>query len=127
MGRPLPTDTFAVPSAHRIVTALWFTDDDAKQLGVRRDLGAGGGLLFAVHDERGAEIPNGIAYAPDERKVRLAGLVLQATTGTYPVLTIASAPSPAVLASGMLCFLAGCGYFLVQRGTSGSADCVRES
>ena len=63
-------------------------------------------ILFAVDDA--ADRPLGIAIGTNRQDVPVTGgLRLRATFGTYPALTIASAPYPLALAAGGALVAAG--------------------
>lgn len=107
LGRELPTDSFAVPSAHRTVSVVALSSRDADALHVHREPAGSDALLFAVHDDGGKVIDNGIGLAPSGSKIALGGLEISSTIGTYPTLVVASAPHPIPLGAGLLLFTAG--------------------
>jgi hypothetical protein len=106
--RVFPLDTFAVPGAHRIVHALYFTPADLAAF--RHVEKSDGGIVLAAADDRGKD--QGLTIAPSGTPVTLAGLDLTLTMGTYPELIVASAPQPFALVGGLALFIAGCAWAL---------------
>lgn len=105
-----PLDTFATPGAHRIVRALYFSADDAQtfnHLGTKAPA-----LVLSVNDESGKSV--GLTIAPSGREVTVGDLHITATLGTFPRLIVASAPHPALLALGLVVFIAGIAAALVR-------------
>lgn len=98
--RSFPLDTFAVPAEHRIVHALYFSPADLATF--RHVAQSDGGIVLSASDDRGAE--QGLTIAPSGQEVPLAGLRLTLTMGTYPVLTVASAPQPFAVIGGFALF-----------------------
>lgn len=98
-GKNYPFDTFAVPAAHRVVRALYFSGADLAAL--RHGLPDGeGGIVLSVADDAGAAL--GVTIAPSGREVAVAGVRLTIVMGTYPVLVVASAPQPFVVLAGLV-------------------------
>jgi hypothetical protein len=110
--RTFPLDAFAVPGAQRIVHVLYATPADVAAF--RRGQAAGvpdePGAILAVADDAGGQ--RGIAMATSGRPVDVGGLRITVTLGTYPVLQLASAPQPFVMAGGLIVFLAACAWSL---------------
>ena len=100
--RSFPLDTFAVPAEHRLVHALYFSPADLAAF--RHVAQSTGGIVLSAADDRGAE--QGLTIAPSGHEVALAGLNLTLTMGTYPVLTVASAPQPFAVLGGLALFAA---------------------
>lgn len=101
----VPFDTFAVPGAHRIVRVLFFT---AAELAAFRHASpdpAGPSVVLSASDDAGH--PLGIALGATGADVRLAGLRLRVTAGTFPALAIAAAPEPWALGAGLALVAAG--------------------
>jgi len=101
----VPLDTFAVPALHRVVHALYFTPADLAAFGHAGLAASSPALVLSAADDAGR--PLGIALAPSGRTVDIAGMRVRAGVGTYPVLEVASAPSPWLLYPAALLFVAG--------------------
>jgi len=118
-GKSFPIDTFAVPAYERIVRALYFSAADAKQF-PRADF-KGPIVLLSMSANDGGEI--GIAVAPSDKPVTIGGISLQATIGTYPRLSVASAPPLAASGIGLAAFAAGLGALsMAKRKRTGSVE-----
>jgi hypothetical protein len=104
-GKLLPFDSFAVPAMHRIVKTVYLPGSMTTTLRVPPEDEGKPALLFAADDDGGKAL--GIVIGPEGSDVPLAGLRLRALIGSYPKLVIASAPSPAALAAGIVLFFAG--------------------
>ena len=102
--RSFPLDTFAVPAAHRIVHALYFTPADLAAF--RHVAQSAGGIVLAASDDAGKD--RGLTIASSGTPVALAGLDLTLTMGSYPELLVASAPQPFAFLGGLAIFVAGC-------------------
>lgn len=105
-GQTLPADQFAIPSAHRQIKAFYFSRDATSKAHVRGFAGEDA-VLFAVDDENGKLVPNGIGLARSGDDIQLAGLRLRVTIGTYPGLAISAVPLPLALGLGSLCLAGG--------------------
>ena len=103
-GHVVPADTFAVPAVHRQVRTLVF---DRLQGGHAPAGTSGPAMLFAVDDDRGRPLPGGIGFGASGRDVRLGGLAIRATLGTYPALLVSSVPSPLATGAGLAIALGG--------------------
>jgi hypothetical protein len=115
-----PFDTFAVPSLHRVVHALYFSAADLAAFRPNDAPGAGG-IVVSVSDDRGSQL--GLTLAPSGREVTIAGLHITMTMGTYPILIAASAPQPFVVIAGLVLFLGAGMWGLVRRRVvEGGAD-----
>jgi peptide/nickel transport system substrate-binding protein len=114
-GGDYPVDAFAVPAVHRSLKAIYFSKEATSQV---QSPGVPGGaaLLLAVDDENGRLIPHGIIFAPDGREVRIGGMRLTATLGTYPALVVSAAPSIPALGIGGALFVVGLLYAFVPFG-----------
>ena len=109
-GRSLAADGFATPAQRRSIKAFYFPKD-AAAAGAAASRGVTGpAVLFAVDDESGNVIPGAIGLAPSGKDVRLGGLLLRATLGTYPALVISAVPYPLAVGIGFVLLLAGLGY-----------------
>jgi hypothetical protein len=111
-GKMFPSDQFAAPAARRQIRAVLFNVKDlpAGPHGMTAASQAkpnGEALLFAVGDELGRGLPNGIGFVPPGKEMELGGIRLRATLGTYPALVTSSVPPVFATWIGGLCFLAG--------------------
>ncbi len=129
-GKNYPSDQFAVPAARRQVRAVLFDMKDlpagshgAPAAGTPK----GSALLFAVADELGRGLPDGIGFAPQGKDVDLGGVRLRGTLGAYPALVTSSIPPVFAMWIGGLCFLAGLIAFAVPAAplAAGSGKRVR--
>lgn len=104
----VPFDTFATPAQHRVVRALYFTPQDLA--GFRHDLGdtTHPAVILTASDDAGR--PLGITLARSGNDVSLGGVRIRVTIGTYPALSVASAPPTWALAVGILLFAIGVGW-----------------
>jgi hypothetical protein len=110
-GKSYPIDTFAIPAFGNYVRALYFSAADAKLFphpGV-----TGPFVLFQMTADNGSEL--GMAVAESAHPVSLGNVRLQATIGTYPQLSIASAPPLAASGIGLAVFVAGLGSLSMAR------------
>jgi hypothetical protein len=111
-GKMFPSDQFAAPAARRQIRAVLFNVKDMPA-GPHGPPAAAGGtskgdaLLFAVGDELGRGLPDGIGFAPPGKEIELGGVRLRGTIGTYPALVTSSVPPLVAMWIGGLCFLAG--------------------
>jgi hypothetical protein len=105
-GRVLPSDTFATPAVHRLITVIYISSKDAAAMHSAR-LGDRDVVLFSVRDDRGHGLPNGIGVAASGQDVRVADLILHPVLGDYPELIVGSAPHPLTLWIGGTCIVAG--------------------
>ncbi len=110
--KTFPMDTFATPAAQRIARILYFS---AKDLAAFRHGLAGAanqpGAVLSLADDAGNT--RGLTIAASGMPVTVGGINLTITLGTYPVLVIASAPQPIVMAGGIILFVLACGWALV--------------
>ncbi|HEX3468167.1 MAG TPA: hypothetical protein VHT05_08835 [Candidatus Elarobacter sp.] len=113
----VPFDTFAAPARRRTLRALYFTQRDLAAFDHRGAVldASRPGLILTAADDRDKQL--GITLAPSQRDVEIAGLRVRATVGTYPALSIASAPPTWALVVGIALFLAGCGWSALRTGT----------
>jgi hypothetical protein len=105
-GQVLPSDTFATPARHRIVTAVYISAAAARAMHSER-IGDRDVVLFSVRDERGRGVPGGIGIAGSGEDARVGGLIVRPVLGTYPALVVGSGPHPLALLGGALCIVAG--------------------
>jgi hypothetical protein len=63
--------------------------------------------LFAIDDDRGTLVPGGIGFAQSGRDLRLSGMRLRATVGTYPALEISAVPYPLAVIVGLVVLVGG--------------------
>jgi hypothetical protein len=117
-GKTYPADQFAVPAARRQVRAVLFNVKDMPTGPHGPPASADGkpkgdALLFAVADELGRGLPDGIGFAPPGKDIELGGVRLRGTLGTYPALVTSSVPPVFAMWIGGLCFIAGAIAFFV--------------
>jgi hypothetical protein len=105
-GQVLPSDTFATPARHRIVTAVYISAAAARAMHSER-IGDRDVVLFSVRDERGRGVPGGIGVAGTGEAARVGDLLVRPILGTYPALVVGSGPHPLALWGGGLCIVAG--------------------
>ncbi len=106
-GMRVRYDTFAVPAERRTVKAVLFDAQQASRLGAQSPANGGPAVLFAVADRNDHPVPAGIGIVPSGSQRKIGGLILGATAGTYPGVTVASAPYLPALIGGLLIVLAG--------------------
>jgi hypothetical protein len=104
-GMQLPYDSFAVPAAHRIVKAVYFTPQQAASLRGTAGM-AIPAVLFAVDDDEDRPIPHAIALALDGQTVAAGGLKLSAVALTYPSIEVVAVPALIGVVPGF-CLIAG--------------------
>jgi hypothetical protein len=103
----VPFDTFAAPAQHRVLRALYFTPEQLRRFahgGAAVDATKPAVIVTAA-DDTGKQL--GITIAASGRTIALAGIRVRVTLGTYPALTVASAPVTWALIAGIVLFLAG--------------------
>ncbi len=105
-GMKVRYDTFAVPAARRTVKAVLFDAQQASHLGPQSPAKGGPAVLFAVADRGDRPVPAGIGIVPSGSQRKIGGLILGAQAGTYPGVTVASAPYLPTLIGGLLIILA---------------------
>jgi hypothetical protein len=117
--KTFPMDTFATPAVQRLTRILYFSAADltAFRHGLPGAADQPGAVLSIADDAGNAR---GLTIAASGVPVKVAGLDLTITLGSYPVLVIASAPQPAVMVGGIVLFLVACGWALI-RGKSPAA------
>ncbi|MBV8116344.1 MAG: hypothetical protein JOZ01_00120 [Candidatus Eremiobacteraeota bacterium] len=105
-GFDVPFDSFAVPAAHRLVKAVFFT---AAQADMMRGLesGAGPAILFAVDDENDRPLPNAIGAVRSGATIGIDRLRLRAAVFSYPAVEVASVPAPVAVITAALLVIAG--------------------
>ena len=105
-GTDHDVDSFAVPATHRSVRAVLFT---AKQIATMPRLASDPrpGILFAVADESGKLLPDGIGMARDGQTVTLGGVALRASIEPFPTVVIAAGPYLPLVALGLIVCLFG--------------------
>ena len=123
-GKSLPFDAFALPGKNLIVHAVYFAPGSTGVMSnMPSRLKGAAAILFAVDDA--LDRPLGIAIGADRKDTPVGGGVrLRATFGTYPALTVASAPYPLALAGGGALIAAGL-TGIVWRWRSAAAVRVR--
>lgn len=125
-GLDVPFDSFAVPSAHRVVKAVLFSPQEAATMRGLEGAPPGPAVLFAVDDEDDRPLPHAIAVARSGGTVTVGGLQLRAVVLSYPAVEIVATPAlGAVIAAALL--VAG-GLILRARGEArdaGSAASLR--
>ncbi|HEX3463471.1 MAG TPA: hypothetical protein VHS78_05410 [Candidatus Elarobacter sp.] len=117
----VPFDTFATPARHRVLRALYFTPEQLRQFahgGSAVDASQPAVIVTAA-DDTGRQL--GITIAASGRTIEIAGVRLRVTLGTYPALTIASAPVTWALIAGIVLFVAGIAWSAIRpRGAAAS-------
>jgi hypothetical protein len=100
----VPVDGFATPAEHRSFRALYFSPRDLA--GFPHHVGDPDrpGVILTAADDAGR--PLGITLSQGGR-LTFGGVTLRVTLGTYPALSIASAPDPVALALGLAAFVLG--------------------
>jgi hypothetical protein len=106
MGKLHPVDGFQLPAVNRSVKAIYFDARDLARLHVPADALGKPALLYDVF-ATSSNKSLGITLAPSGEPVRIAGVVVRATLGTYPELVISSAPEPYVMIFGLALFVFG--------------------
>ncbi len=124
-GKMYPSDQFAAPAVRRQVRAVLFNVKDMPAGPHGPPVAAGGtskgdALLFAVGDELGRGLPDGIGFAPPGKEIELGGVRLRGTIGTYPALVTSSVPPLVAMWLGGLCFLFGAIACFVPGAPSGA-------
>jgi hypothetical protein len=109
-GKNLPADAFATPALRRQIKAFYFSkaDSDAARA---HGMGGAESILFAVDDDSGKPVKDGIGFAATRTPVDLGGVRLEPTLGTYPALAISAVPYPPALGLGAALVLVGLGMF----------------
>lgn len=112
--RTFPLDTFAVPAQQRVVHVLYFSPADLATFphDPSASLPTQAATILSVSNDAGAQ--QGITMAPSGRDTAIGGLHVTLTLGTYPVLQLASAPQPFVVAGGLALFLIAGVWTLVR-------------
>jgi hypothetical protein len=103
----VPFDAFATPARARGFRALYFSPKDLASFRHAVADTTKPALIITVADDHGT--PLGITLVPSGQSVAIAGVRVRATLGTYPALSIASAPPTWALVAGGLCFVLGLG------------------
>src|SRR5579872_400006 len=85
-GLDVPFDSFAVPTAHRIVKAVLFSPEQAAKLRATQMLTPRAAILFAADDDADQPLPNALALVRDGESGAIGGLVLRADVLTYPAI-----------------------------------------
>jgi hypothetical protein len=101
----VPFDGFATPARARGFRALYFSPADLANFKHAVADTTKPALIITAADDRGT--PLGITLVPSGRSATIAGVRVRATLGTYPALSIASAPPAWALVAGGLCFVLG--------------------
>lgn len=102
-GLDVPFDSFAVPSAHRVVKAVLFSPQQAATMRGLQGTARAPAVLFAVDDEDDRPLPHAIVVARSGAAVSVGGLRLYAQVLSYPAIEIVAAPAlGAVLAAALL-------------------------
>ena len=108
-GKDVPSDAFAAPALHRQIKAFYFAQG-VPGAQHAASLGTGPAMLFAIDDDDGRLIPGAIGFARSGSGVRLGGLELGASLGTYPELEISAVPYPLAIWFGAALTIAGAVY-----------------
>lgn len=101
----VPFDGFATPARGRGFRALYFSPKDLANFKHAVADTTKPALIITAADDRGT--PLGITLVPSGESASVAGVRVRATLGTYPALSIASAPPTWALVTGGLCFVLG--------------------
>ena len=101
----VPIDGFATPGRARVFRALYFSVHDLANF--HRSVAdlSHPALVLSVADDSGR--PGGIVLLPSGQTVTIGGVRVRATIGSYPALSIASAPPVWALALGLPLFALG--------------------
>jgi hypothetical protein len=101
----VPIDVFATPGSARLFRALYFTPRDLASFHRVTVDASRPALILSASDENGR--PLGIVLAPSGTTVTAGDVRIRATLGTYPALSIASAPPAWALLTGLGLFALG--------------------
>jgi hypothetical protein len=101
----VPFDAFATPGRARGFRALYFSPKDLANFKHAVADTTKPALILTAADDHGT--PLGITLVPSGNSATIAGVRVRATLGTYPALSIASAPPAWALVAGGLCFVLG--------------------
>lgn len=102
-GLDVPFDSFAVPSAHRVVKAVLFSAQEAATMRGLQGAAPSPAVLFAVDDEDDRPLPHAIAIARSGSSVSVGRLRLYALVLSYPAIEIVASPAlGAVVAAALL-------------------------
>jgi hypothetical protein len=112
-GKNLPADAFATPAVRRQIKAFYFSKADSEAARAHGMAGAES-VLFAVDDDSGKPVRDGIGFAASHVAVDLGGVRLQPTIGTYPALAISAVPYPPTLGLGGLLVIGGLALFATR-------------
>lgn len=109
--RTLPSDSFAVPALRRHVEAIFLSPKTGRK-----------GVLFVVHDEAGGQVAGGVVLDRSGQEVRVGGMRVRATSGSYPALSLSAIPPRIVVELGMLLLLLGAGGGMFGRARLRCSD-----
>jgi hypothetical protein len=112
-GKNLPADAFATPAVRRQIKAFYFSKADSEAARAHGMAGAES-VLFAVDDDSGKPLRDGIGFAASRVTVDLGGVRLEPTIGTYPALAISAVPYPPALGLGGVLVFGGLGLFAAR-------------
>lgn len=115
----VPIDGFATPGRARVFRALYFSVHDLASFHRPVPDLSHPALVLSVADEGGH--PGGIVLVPSGQTVTIGGVRVRATIGTYPALSIASAPPVWALALGLPLFALGIVASLIPFGPRAAA------
>ncbi len=111
-GMTVPYDSFAVPAAHRVVKAVYFSAQEAARM---PSIGAAVPVvLFDVENDNEVEVKNGIGIARDGARVTLGGLQLEPHVFNYPAVNLVSVPDIRVVGFAVALAIAGAALMVVR-------------
>ncbi len=113
-GKSLASDAFATPALHRQVKTFYFPKDAISTSAAMHGV-TGPAILFAIDDDSGRLVPGGIGFAQSGRDLRLGGMRVRVTLGTYPALVISAIPYPLAVGIGLVVFFGGLAYAALGR------------
>jgi len=110
---------FELPGAKRSVKVVYFDAEDVRRQHFPVPAEAAGKpvVLYDLFDSSDKSV--GIGMAPSGAEVRVGGVLLKATLGTYPQLLIASVPAPIAVLIGLGLFVTGLAGMVVLQAQSG--------
>jgi hypothetical protein len=106
-GNDVVADSFTVPALARTIKAIYFPATALALTRGHADLGGKDAVLFVVDDPQGKLVSGGIGLATSGGRVRLAGLSVWPTLGSYPELVVSPVPPPAGFGLSLVIFLIG--------------------
>lgn len=114
-GMDLPYDSFNVPAARRVVKAVSFSPEQTSLISHGTAPMGDTAVLFAVDDENERPLRDAIGLSVGGRPVKLGGLWLRATVGSYPAVDVVAAPNFAATLLGEAFAIGGLLVLAVRR------------